>query len=66
MSIGTEFLRPGAFPGVNHMRVMQYQVVLNKTFWSELNEYSCTTLCAQFLHKTAKLIYAVNRRLVTF
>ena len=27
-SIGEEFLRPDALPGVNHMRGMQYQIVL--------------------------------------
>ena len=27
--IGAEFLRPDALPGVNNMRVMQYQIVLN-------------------------------------
>ena len=26
-SIEAEFLRPDALPGVNHMRVMQYQIV---------------------------------------
>ena len=35
-SIGAEFLRPDGLPGVNHMRVMQCQMVLNITFWSEL------------------------------
>ena len=63
-SIGAEFLRPDDLPGVNHMRVTQYQTVLNITYCPELNYYSCTNLCAQFLHKTATLIYAVNRPLV--
>ena len=31
-SIGAAFLRPDALPGVNHMRRMQYQIVLNKIF----------------------------------
>ena len=32
-SIGTEFfLRPDALLGVNHMREMHYQIVLNVTF----------------------------------
>ena len=53
-SIGAEILRPDALPGVNHMRGMQYQIVLS------------TTLCVQFLHKTATLIYDVNRPLVAF
>ena len=63
-SIGAEFLRPDALPGVNHMHGLQYQIVLNIIFWPELNSYSCTNLCAQFLHKTAMLIYAVNHPLV--
>ena len=32
-SIGAEFLRPDAFPGVNHMRGMQYQIVLNENIF---------------------------------
>ena len=28
-SIGAEFLRPDAFPGIDHMRGMQYQIILN-------------------------------------
>ena len=28
-SIGAEFLRPDALPGVNHMRVMKYKIVKN-------------------------------------
>ena len=28
-SVGAEFLRPDAFPGVNHKHGMQYQIVLN-------------------------------------
>ena len=36
-SIGTEFLGLDALPGVNHMRGMQYQIVINITFWPELN-----------------------------
>ena len=27
-SIGAEFLRPDVLPGVNHMRGMQYQIVI--------------------------------------
>ena len=34
MSVGAEFLRPDAFPGVSHMRGMQYQI--NMTFRKEL------------------------------
>ena len=36
-SIGAEFLRPDALPGINHMRGMQYQIVLNITICPELN-----------------------------
>ena len=36
-SIGAEFLRPDALPSVNHMRGMQYQIVLNIAFCPELN-----------------------------
>ena len=36
-SIGAEFLQPDALPGVNHMRGMQYQIVLNIAFSSEHN-----------------------------
>ena len=36
-SIGAEFLRPDALLGVNHMRGMQYKIVLNIAFWPELN-----------------------------
>ena len=36
-SIEATFLRPDALPGVNHMRGMQYQIVLNKIIWSELS-----------------------------
>ena len=63
-SIGAEFLRPDALPGVTHMRGMQYQIVLNIAFCPELNEYSCINLCAQFLHKTSTFIYILNRHLV--
>ena len=28
-SIGAEFLRPDAIPGVNHMHEMQYQIVIH-------------------------------------
>ena len=31
-SIGAEYFRPDAFPGVNHMRGMQYQIVLNSIY----------------------------------
>ena len=31
-SIGASFLQPDALPGVNHMRGMQYQIVLNIIF----------------------------------
>ena len=36
-SIGAEFLRPDALPGVNHMPGMQYQIVQNSAFCPELN-----------------------------
>ena len=36
-SIGAEFLRPDDLPGVIHMRGIQYQIVLNITFWPKLN-----------------------------
>ena len=36
-SIGAVFLQLDALPGVNHMRGMQYQIVINITFWPELN-----------------------------
>ena len=36
-SIGAVILRPDVIPGVNHMRGMQYQIVLNITIWPELN-----------------------------
>ena len=65
-SIRANILRPDALPGVNHMRGMQYQIVLNISFWPELNYYRCTNLCAQFLHKTETLIYAVNHPLTTY
>ena len=63
-SIGAAFLRPDALPNVNHMRGMQYQIVLNIILYPEPNQYSCTNLCVQFLHKTATLIYTLNRPLV--
>ena len=31
------FLRPDAFPGVDYMRGMQYKIVINITFCSDLN-----------------------------
>ena len=36
-SIGAEFLRPDALTGVNHMRGMQYQIVLNIALCPEIN-----------------------------
>ena len=36
-SIGAVLLRPDALPDVNHMHGMQYQIVLNITFWPEVN-----------------------------
>ena len=36
-SIGTELLRTDALPDVNHMRGMQYQIVVKITFCPELN-----------------------------
>ena len=36
-SIGAEFLRPDALPGVNqHMHGMHYEIFRDITFWSEL------------------------------
>ena len=35
-SIGAGFLRPDALPDVNHMRGMQYQIVLNIIFLQEI------------------------------
>ena len=35
-SIGAVFLRPDAFPDVNHMRGMQYKIVLNIIFLPEI------------------------------
>ena len=35
-SIGAMFLRLDALPDVNHMRAMQYQIVLNIIFWPEI------------------------------
>ena len=63
-SIGAAMVPPDAFPGINHMRGMQYQIVINIIFWPELNNISCTNLFVQFLHKTATLVYALNRPLV--
>ena len=37
MEYWSRFLRPDAFSGVNHMRGMQYKIVLSITFWWELN-----------------------------
>ena len=50
-SIGAEFIQPDALPGVYHMRVIQYQTVLNIIFWPELDQYSCTNLCVELLQK---------------
>ena len=36
-SIGAAFLRPDAQSSVSHMLGMQYQIVLNKTFWPKFN-----------------------------
>ena len=36
-SVRAEFLRLDAFPGVYHMRGMQYQIVINITLSPELN-----------------------------
>ena len=41
-TIGAEFLLPDDLPGVNHMRGMQYQIVLNIAFCPEL-KFVCTT-----------------------
>ena len=37
MSIGTELLRPYALTGVYHMRMMQYEIVLNLMLRAEMN-----------------------------
>ena len=36
-SIGEAFLRPDAFPDVNYMSGMQYQIVLSIILWPEVN-----------------------------
>ena len=36
-SIGAEFLRLDALPGVHHMRGMQYQIIISIAFCPELN-----------------------------
>ena len=36
-SIGATFLRPDGLPDVNHMRGLQYQIVLNIIFLPEIN-----------------------------
>ena len=59
-SIRAAFLRLDALPDVNHMCGIQYKIVLNIIFWPEINEYSCTNVYVQFLHKTATLFYAVK------
>ena len=45
-SIGAELLQPDALPGVNHMRGMQFKIVLNITVWPdlliELYKFVCT------------------------
>ena len=51
-SIGAEVLPPDTLPGVIHMHGMQYQIVINVTFWPELNEYSCLNLCVLFTLET--------------
>ena len=50
-SIGAAFLRLDALPDINHMCGMQCQIVINKIFWPEINENSCTNLCVEFQHK---------------
>ena len=52
-SIGAVFLRPDTLPDVNHMRGMQYQIVINIIAG---NQYKFL----QLLHKMATLIYAVK------
>ena len=39
-SIGAEFLRPEAIPNVNHMRGMQYKIVLNIAY--SCKKFVCT------------------------
>ena len=36
-SIRAECVRPDALPGLNHIRGVQYQIVINITFWPDLN-----------------------------
>ena len=36
-NIGEELIQPDALLGVNHMRGMQHKIVLNITFYQELN-----------------------------
>ena len=46
-SIGVEFLQLDALPGINHMRGMQYQIVLNIAFCPELSQYNSYTKLMQ-------------------
>ena len=42
-SIGAEFLQPDALPGVNYMRGMQYEIVINVAFCPKLKyKFVCT------------------------
>ena len=34
--IGADFVQLDDLPGVNHMRGMQYKIVIHITFWPEL------------------------------
>ena len=53
-SFGAAFLRPDALPGVNHMRGMQYQIVLNMTFWPELSTNTVVQIC---VYNTSNLLF---------
>ena len=56
-SIRVEFLRPDSRPGVNHMRGMQYQIVLNIAF--------CRKLKLIQLYKFVCTIPTQNRNITT-
>ena len=53
-SIGAEFLRPDALPGINRMCGMQYQIVPNIALCPELNN-TVVHICD---HNTSTLIYS--------
>ena len=49
-------LHQDALPGVNHMRKMQYQKVLNLIFHAKIEPIQLHNLCVQLLHKTHKCV----------